>query len=133
MSLKLSVSYFLDVMLTKLVSYAEEGDTGHMTCEALSIPEATSVEWTFDGELIDENDERFSSLETKTAEGVRSTLIIRNVQEKDFGPLVCSVSNKYGTDSALFTLKKQGKKFIHYQYSTVLENTSIIEAKTSKF
>ena len=55
------------------------------------------------------DDEDYQVLEEGTHDGVKSTLIIRSSQEKDFGPYNCSVTNKYGTHVMEIYLMKQSE------------------------
>lgn len=52
-----------------------------------------------------------SVLEDILPDGVRSTLVIREAQDKYFGSYNCSVANAYGMDAAEILLKKQSKCF----------------------
>lgn len=52
-------------------------------------------------------DPRVSFQEEPMSDGVRSTLIIREAQDKYFGSYNCSVANGYGVDAAEIVLKKQ--------------------------
>jgi hypothetical protein len=63
--------------------------------------------WTHHGYEVDSGDPHVSVLEDLLPDGVRSTLIIREAQDKYFGSYNCSVANAYGMDAAEIHLKKQ--------------------------
>lgn len=42
-------------------------------------------------------------------DGVRSTLVVRDAQDHDFGSYNCSVANAYGSDAVEIVLKKQSE------------------------
>ena len=70
--------------------------------------------WTHHGYEVDSGDPHVSVLEDLLPDGVRSTLIIREAQDKYFGSYNCSVANAYGMDAAEIHLKKQSKCFFLY-------------------
>ena len=79
---------------------------------ATSVPTVQSVEWYDDsGVLIVPSDTgtKYSVQENRSADQVKSTLIIRKVLEKDFADYTCKVTNALGTDVATFNLQQQGK------------------------
>ncbi len=90
---------------------AREGDTGFVVCEAFSVPDAELVEWSYAGEILSHDDGgRYSVVRKEDGDGrVRSTLVIREVKDADFGPYGCTVANAFGSDSALIMLRKQSK------------------------
>lgn len=59
--------------------------------------------------FVDDSD--YSVLEDPTPFGVRSILVIRSSQEKDFGTYNCSVTNPYGTHIMEIYLFKQSETF----------------------
>ncbi|XP_055602535.1 irregular chiasm C-roughest protein-like [Uranotaenia lowii] len=78
--------------------YGVVNDNSQIQCEAISIPKAKQVIWTYNGlEISNEND--YTILENHQPEGVRSTLIINNSQKQHFGVYNCTVINEYGMDS----------------------------------
>ncbi|XP_065094287.1 irregular chiasm C-roughest protein-like [Ochlerotatus camptorhynchus] len=78
--------------------YGVVNDNSQIQCEALSVPKAKHVIWTYNGlEINNEND--YTILENHQPEGVRSTLIINNSQKQHFGVYNCTVINEYGMDS----------------------------------
>ena len=82
---------------------------------ATSVPTVQSVEWYDDsGVLIVPSDTgtKYSVQENRSADQVKSTLIIRKVLEKDFADYTCKVTNALGTDVATFNLQQQGKNQI---------------------
>lgn len=89
-----------------------EGDNVRVECTAYSIPAPERVVWTFNGRGVDPHDQDFqdySILEDPLPEGIKSTLIIRESQEKHFGMYNCSVSNPYGSDVVEINLMPQSK------------------------
>jgi hypothetical protein len=102
----------IDVSETYLVQKAPLGSTGQVECLATSVPTVQSVEWYDDsGVLIVPSDTgtKYSVQENRSADQVKSTLIIRKVLEKDFADYTCKVTNALGTDVATFNLQQQGK------------------------
>ncbi|EAT46033.1 AAEL002754-PA [Aedes aegypti] len=78
--------------------YGVVNDNSQIQCEAISVPKAKHVIWTYNGlEINNEND--YTILENHQPEGVRSTLIINNSQKQHFGTYNCTVINEYGMDS----------------------------------
>ena len=90
---------------------AREGETGFVVCEAFSVPEAELVEWSYKGSILNHDDGgRHSVVKKLAGDGtVKSTLVIREVEEADFGPYGCTVANAFGSDSALILLRKQSE------------------------
>lgn len=79
--------------------YGVIGDTLRLECFAISIPKARHISWSFKGrEINTSGDHEFSILEDPSAQGVKSTLVIRNSQAWHFDKYNCSVVNDYGTD-----------------------------------
>uniref|UniRef100_A0A182R0F3 Ig-like domain-containing protein n=1 Tax=Anopheles farauti TaxID=69004 RepID=A0A182R0F3_9DIPT len=78
--------------------YGSVNDNSQLQCDAISIPKARQVIWTYNGlEVNSENDHTI--LENHSPEGVRSTLIIPRSQRQHFGVYNCTVLNEYGADS----------------------------------
>ena len=92
---------------SKRVQFGLEGDTVRIECVAFAIPRPEKVMWTHHGYEVDSGDPHVSVLEDLLPDGVRSTLIIREAQDKYFGSYNCSVANAYGMDAAEIHLKKQ--------------------------
>lgn len=90
--------------------------TGHVECWAVSVPSVQNVEWYHGGQMIIPSDGsgKHSVQENRSMDSVKSTLIIRKMQETDFADYTCKVTNALGTDVATFTLEQQGKKSSHY-------------------
>ncbi|KAG5897978.1 hypothetical protein JTB14_013552 [Gonioctena quinquepunctata] len=84
-----------------------EGDNVRVECTAFSIPKPERVVWTFNGHEVDLRDQDYSILEDPLPEGIKSTLIIRESQERHFGMYNCSVSNPYGSDVVEISLMPQ--------------------------
>ncbi|XP_030767335.1 irregular chiasm C-roughest protein-like [Sitophilus oryzae] len=84
-----------------------EGDNVRVECTAFSIPAPERVVWTFNGREVDLHDQDYSILEDPLPEGIKSTLIIRESQERHFGMYNCSVTNPYGSDVVEISLMPQ--------------------------
>lgn len=67
--------------------------------------------------LVWTGDPRVSVLEDLLPDGVRSTLVIREAQDKYFGSYNCSVANAYGMDAAEIQLKKQSNFSLYFSFS----------------
>ena len=93
-----------------------------MVCEAVSVPTVETVEWFYSGGLpvMTGNGGKFSVLENRSNDGVRSVLVIAGVRREDLGQYTCQVTNSLGTDSAVFTLQQNGKK--SFQFLLLLRN-----------
>ena len=102
--------------------------TGHVECWAVSVPSVQSVEWYHGGEMIIPSDGsgKYSVQENRSMDSVKSTLIIRKMQETDFADYTCKVTNALGTDVATFTLEQQGKPNKANHFSTCSKNGKII-------
>jgi len=92
---------------SKRIQFGLEGDTVRIECVAFAIPRPEKVTWTHYGYEVDSGDPRISILEDRLPDGVRSTLIIREAHDKNFGAYNCSVTNSYGMDAAEIVLRKQ--------------------------
>lgn len=86
-----------------------EGDNVRVECTAFSIPAPERVIWTFNGREVDIHDQDYSIMEDPLPEGIKSTLIIRESQERHFGMYNCSVTNPYGSDVVEINLMPQSK------------------------
>lgn len=84
-----------------------EGDNVRVECTAFSIPTPDRIVWSFNGHEVDLNDQDYSILEDPLPEGIKSTLIIRESQQRHFGMYNCSVTNAYGTDMVEINLLRQ--------------------------
>ena len=93
------------------VQYANLETIGRVVCTAVSVPTVETVEWFYSGGLpvMTGNGGKFSVLENRSNDGVRSVLVIAGVQEEDLGKYTCRVTNSLGTDSAVLTLQQHGK------------------------
>lgn len=80
-----------------------------MECTAYSIPAPDRVVWTFNGREVDIHDHEYSILEDPLPEGIKSTLIVRESQQRHFGVYNCSVSNAYGSDMVEISLVQQSE------------------------
>lgn len=79
--------------------------------------------WTYNGREVDIHDQEYSILEDPLPEGIKSTLIVRESQERHFGVYNCSVSNAYGSDMVEINLMQQSKYKQIYTEPLVLINT----------
>uniref|UniRef100_A0A182U923 Ig-like domain-containing protein n=2 Tax=Anopheles melas TaxID=34690 RepID=A0A182U923_9DIPT len=78
--------------------YGSVNDNSQIQCDAIAIPKAKQVIWTYNGlEVSGENEHTI--LENHSPEGVRSTLIIPKSKRQHFGVYNCTVLNEYGSDS----------------------------------
>jgi hypothetical protein len=84
-----------------------EGDNVRVECTIFSIPPPERIVWTFNGREVDLHDQDYSILEDPSPEGIKSTLVIRESQEKHFGMYNCSVMNQYGSDVVEINLMQQ--------------------------
>ncbi|XP_044269269.1 irregular chiasm C-roughest protein-like isoform X2 [Tribolium madens] len=84
-----------------------EGDNVRVECTIFSIPLPERIVWTFNGREIDIHDQDYTILEDPSPEGIKSTLVIRESQEKHFGMYNCSVTNPYGSDVVEINLMQQ--------------------------
>ncbi|OXA59029.1 irregular chiasm C-roughest protein isoform X2 [Folsomia candida] len=113
------------------VQYGTMGDTIRLECLARSIPKPDRITWTHLGREIDNNDSDYSILEDPTPFGVRSILVIRSSQEKDFGRIYnCSVTNPYGTHMMEIYLFKQKGAQLMWILTFVIGGVVLIVAVT---
>lgn len=96
-------------IISHKTQFGIEGDNVRVECTAFSIPAPERVVWTFNGREVDLRDQDYSILEDPLPEGIKSTLIIRESQEKHFGMYNCSVTNPYGSDVVEINLMPQSK------------------------
>ncbi|KAK9876862.1 hypothetical protein WA026_015095 [Henosepilachna vigintioctopunctata] len=94
-------------IISHKTQFGIEGDNVRVECTAFSIPAPERVVWTFNGHEVDLHDQDYSILEDPLPEGIKSTLIIRESQERHFGMYNCSVSNPYGSDVVEISLMPQ--------------------------
>lgn len=92
-----------------------EGDNVRVECTVYSIPPPERVVWTFNGHEVDLHDQDYSILEDPVPEGIKSTLIIRESQERHFGMYNCSVANSYGNDVVEINLMQQSKLVLDFR------------------
>ena len=94
------------------VQFANLNTIGRLVCEAVSVPTVETVEWFYSGGLpvLTGSGGKFSVLENRSNDGVRSTLVIAGVNEDDIGEYRCRVTNSLGTDSISLSLQLQGKR-----------------------
>lgn len=96
-------------IISHKTQFGIEGDNVRVECVAFSIPKPEHVIWSFNGHDVDFNDQDYSILEDPLPEGVKSTLVIRESQQKHFGMYNCSVVNPYGSDVVEINLMPQSK------------------------
>ncbi|KAK5639967.1 hypothetical protein RI129_010778 [Pyrocoelia pectoralis] len=94
-------------IISHRTQFGIEGDNVRVECTAYSIPPPERVIWTFNGREVDLHDQDYSILEDPLPEGIKSTLIIRESQERHFGMYNCSVTNPYGSDVVEINLMPQ--------------------------
>lgn len=79
--------------------YGVVGDSTRIECIAFSVPKARHVSWTFKGlEIVASSNTDYTILEEPVPDGVKSTLVIRDSQSKNFGAYNCTVVNELGND-----------------------------------
>uniref|UniRef100_A0A1B6DD38 Ig-like domain-containing protein n=1 Tax=Clastoptera arizonana TaxID=38151 RepID=A0A1B6DD38_9HEMI len=107
------------------------GDNVRLECSAFSIPTPQRVVWSFKGEDVGmDNRQDYSVLEDPLAEGIKSTLIIRESRQEHFGVYNCTVSNQYGSDVVEITLKAQKSVPLLWILTGVLGGVVVIVAVT---
>ncbi|XP_037073291.1 irregular chiasm C-roughest protein-like [Pollicipes pollicipes] len=79
----------------------------HLECSVASVPPPTAVTWLFNNQPVPLDAGHCAVVEEVVVGGIRSLLVIPDAREEDFGLYNCSVTNTYGTDSALVILEKQ--------------------------
>ncbi|XP_037073289.1 irregular chiasm C-roughest protein-like [Pollicipes pollicipes] len=83
------------------------GQLVHLECSVASVPPPTAVTWLFNNQPVPLDAGHCAVVEEVVVGGIRSLLVIPDAREEDFGLYNCSVTNTYGTDSALVILEKQ--------------------------
>uniref|UniRef100_A0A0K2U7B4 Nephrinlike [Tribolium castaneum] n=1 Tax=Lepeophtheirus salmonis TaxID=72036 RepID=A0A0K2U7B4_LEPSM len=83
------------------------GETGSFSCSGLSVPPAKYVTWFFNGAKINIHSEKYTIQDKLSSNEVESTLIIKKIDEKDFGSYSCTVSNDLGEDTDIMHLRKR--------------------------
>nr|CAH0099797.1 unnamed protein product [Daphnia galeata] len=92
---------------SKRIQFGLEGDTVRIECVAFAVPRPSKITWTHRGYEIDTGDPYVTFDNDPLPDGVRSTLIIREANDKYFGSYNCSVANDYGMDAAEIILRKE--------------------------
>ncbi|XP_046635750.1 irregular chiasm C-roughest protein-like isoform X2 [Daphnia pulicaria] len=92
---------------SKRIQFGHEGDTVRIECVAFAVPRPSKITWTHRGYEIDAGDPYVTFDNDPLPDGVRSTLIIREANDKYFGSYNCSVANDYGMDAAEIILRKE--------------------------
>ncbi|XP_015363944.1 PREDICTED: irregular chiasm C-roughest protein-like [Diuraphis noxia] len=89
-----------------LVQYGTLSETIRLECVAKSVPVADRIVWTYHNtEIGTKNDQKhYSVLEDPTDDGVKSSLMVRNLKQEQFGAYNCTAYNDYGSDSAVIVL-----------------------------
>ena len=107
------------------VQFATLDTIGRVVCEAISVPTVETVEWFYSGGLpvLTGNGGKFSVLENRSNDGVRSTLVIAGVKDGDLGQYTCRVTNSLGTDSAIITLQQQCKYLLRSGFPPLVGRT----------
>lgn len=109
-------------IISHQTQFGIEGDNVRVECTAFSIPAPERVVWTFEGREVGVHDQDYSILEDPLPEGIKSTLIIRESQERHFGMYNCSVSNPYGTDVVEINLMPQSKLYFLLLFLVFISN-----------
>lgn len=80
-------------------------------CIAISVPKADSVVWSYAGRDLNfsSNNTPFYRHEEYEPERVVSTVTLLDPVSAYFGDYNCTVTNAYGTDSAVIKLTTHGK------------------------
>ena len=80
-------------------------------CIAKSVPKAESVSWSYAGRELNfsTSNASFYLQEEYTPETVISTLTLRDPVSAHLGDYNCTVTNSFGTDSAVIKLTTHGK------------------------
>ncbi|KAJ8681625.1 hypothetical protein QAD02_017417, partial [Eretmocerus hayati] len=93
-------------ILSQRTQYVPDEGLVKVQCVAMSVPRADSVQWSFGGRELDfsSNNTPFHRFEEYEPERVVSTLTLLEPISMYFGDYNCTVSNAYGTDSALIKL-----------------------------
>ncbi|XP_026324430.1 irregular chiasm C-roughest protein-like [Hyposmocoma kahamanoa] len=88
-------------IMSNQTQYGVEGDSVKIECVAFSVPKPDYVLWSLNGiEINSFHNQEYAFLEETLSDRItKSTLIIRESQERHFGTYNCSVTNVYGTDS----------------------------------
>lgn len=90
--------------------YGVQGDTLRLECAAFSVPKARHISWSFMGREINPTaDGDYAILEDPSLRRIKSTLVINNSQDWQFGKYNCTVVNDYGVDVLQIDLLHQSK------------------------
>merc|ERR1719323_321204 len=84
-----------------------EGENVHINCDAISIPEAKSITWTYHDSAIDDTNSHYRIINSPIQHGVRSTLIIKQAIATDFGPYTCAIENNHGVSELRIELEQR--------------------------
>lgn len=92
------------------IQHSAESTDGFVICQAISVPEPELVEWAYKGKIIDNRmGEKYVVRNVIVEDGIRSTLIVKDVNHKDFGAYKCTVANALGSDARIIQLRKKSK------------------------
>ena len=109
-----------EVLMTgqpKLFSSAAQsgvvGENVHINCAAVTVPQPDNIVWRHHQAIInEENSPHYRIINSAIQHGIRSTLVIRESLETDFGPYTCSVQNSHGNSQIEILLQQQSKCII---------------------
>jgi len=83
------------------------GENVHINCAAISIPEHKRVAWRYHGSELDDSNNHYRIINSPIQHGVRSTLIIKQALDTDFGPYTCAIENSHGVSEIRIQLEQR--------------------------
>lgn len=90
------------------IFYSDLETTAQIVCVAEMSPHKAKISWSFKGEELTNNGEKYEMVPSELPPRVQSKLIIKKTEEDNFGTYQCTVTNNLGKDVALMELKKKG-------------------------
>lgn len=90
------------------IFYGDLAATAQIVCVAEMSPHKAKISWSFKGEELTNNGEKYEMVPSESPPRVQSKLIIKKTEEDNFGTYQCTVSNNLGKDVALMELRKKG-------------------------
>ncbi|GBP85803.1 Down syndrome cell adhesion molecule-like protein Dscam2 [Eumeta japonica] len=107
---------------------ARLGEAVRLACEARGDPPLATA-WSHSGRALPNSDYRMSISETRSAEGLRSELVIERADRRDSGTYRCQASNPYGKSDHFVHLAVQVGTSYH-RIGIGIENTLWIRKKS---
>lgn len=94
-------------------------------CVAISVPKAEAVSWKFSGQELNSspNSTQFTIQEEFSSERVISTIVLLEPTTAYFGNYNCTVTNSYGSDSAIIKLTTHSKFIVILSKIILISNT----------